>query len=123
MADFIPLARAAMLAHRRLFPGERVRDTKRLDLLAVALSARIALYQQENEKAVPRRLKEEEVAAGRFVRGATRLEFANRPPLRFLMVSQGEFERSLAGLAEQALLGSIWKCRRPTPGYSSVKDA
>ncbi|HEU4352875.1 MAG TPA: hypothetical protein VFR66_13480 [Burkholderiales bacterium] len=54
-AELIPLARAAALAYGRLFP-ERVEDAKTLDLLAVALSARAPLYQQENDKgALPTR--------------------------------------------------------------------
>src|ERR1043165_4331989 len=94
--ELIPLARAAALAHNRVFPGQSVRDMKTLDLLALALSTLAPLYQREGEKDVPRLLEEGEIAAGRFTRGATRLEIAGRAPLRFLMMSR----RDLAGALE-----------------------
>ena len=100
--DLIPLARAAALAHNRVFPGESVRDMKTLDLLALALSTLLPLYQRENEKDVPRRLDPSEVAAGRFTRGATRLERPNRPPLRFLMASRRDLSPALEALAKDA---------------------
>ena len=97
--DLIPLARAAALAHNRVFPGESVRDMKTLDLLALALSTLLPLYQRESEKDTPRRLDATEVAAGRFTRGATRLERPNRPPLRFLMVARADLPAALEGIA------------------------
>lgn len=97
--ELIPLARAAALAHNRVFPGESVRDMKTLDLLALALSTLLPLYQREGEKDVPRRLDEAEIAAGRFTRGATRLELPNRPPLRFLMVARGDLPAALEAMA------------------------
>jgi hypothetical protein len=106
-AGFIPLARAAALAHERLFPGQRVKDAKTLDLLALALSAHVPLYQQDNEKLPPHRLAAEDVAAGRFTRGATRLEFADRATLRFLMVSRQELVPALEIMAGDARLGTL----------------
>jgi hypothetical protein len=100
--DFIPLARAAALAHNRVFPGESVRDMKMLDLLALALSTVVPLYQRENEKEAPRALDKAAIAAGRFTRGATRLEIANRPPLRFLMVARRDLSVALEALAKDA---------------------
>src|SRR5262245_46887945 len=96
--DLIPLARAASLAHNRVFPGESVRDMKTLDLLALALSTHLTLYQREGEKDAPRALDRSEVAAGRFTRGATRLELPNRPPLRFLMVSRRDLPAALEAM-------------------------
>jgi hypothetical protein len=98
--DLIPLARAAALAHNRVFPGESVRDMKTLDLLALALSTLVTLYQRENEKDAPRALARDEVAAGRFTRGATRLERPGRPPLRFLMVARRDLSGALDALAK-----------------------
>jgi hypothetical protein len=98
--DFIPLARAASLAHNRVYPGEPVRDMKRLDLLAVRLSALLPLYQRESEKESPRLLDTATVAAGRFTRGATRLEFAGRPPVRFLVVARRDLSDALAAIAQ-----------------------
>lgn len=97
--DLVPLARAAALAHNRVFPGESVRDMKMLDLLALALSTVLPIYQRENEKDAPRRLDPAEVAAGRFTRGATRLELPNRPPLRFLMVARRDLPAALEATA------------------------
>ena len=97
--DLIPLARAAALAHNRVFPGESVRDMKTLDLLALALSTLVPLYQREGEKDAPRQLDPAEVAAGRFTRGATRMELPNRPPLRFLMISRRDLPGALEAMA------------------------
>jgi hypothetical protein len=121
--EYMPLARAAALAHDRLFPGQRVKDAKTLDLLALALSARIALYQQESENAPPRRLHGDEVAAGRFTRGATRLELAGRPPLRFLVVSCRELESGLSALASDTLLAATLSNRQRPPACSSAPGA
>ena len=49
MADFIPLARAAALAHERLFPEQPSKDYKTLDVIALALSALVPLYQRDME--------------------------------------------------------------------------
>ena len=115
--DFIPLARAAALAYARVYPGESVRDMKTLDLLALALSTLLPLYQRENEKDAPRHLDPEEVAAGRFTRGATRLERPNRPPLRFLMVARRDLSAALQAMATLPI-------RLPRqPGHSSPRGA
>ena len=96
--DLIPLARAAALAHNRMFPGQAVKDMKTLDLLALALSTLVPLYQREGERDAPRRLDEAEVAVGRFTRGATRLELPNRPALRFLMVARSDLPAALEAM-------------------------
>ena len=113
--DLIPLARAAALAHNRVFPGESVRDTKTLDLLALALSTLVPLYQREHEKDVPRMVGKADIAAGRFTRGATRLELTGRTPLRFLMVSRGDLPGALERLAKDAAVISLISAtsRRP----------
>ena len=100
--DFIPLARAAALAHNRVFPGETVRDMKMLDLLALALSTVVPLYQRESEKEAPRAVDKATIAAGRFTRGATRLELVGRPPLRFLVVARRDLSAALEALAKDA---------------------
>ena len=98
--DYLPLARAAGLAHERLYPEQPQKETKTLDVLALALSALVPLYQRDMETGAVRRLSEDELAGGRFTRGATTVEFANRPPLRFLLV-----ERSATYGAIQRLMG------------------
>lgn len=117
----MPLARAAALAHDRLFPGQRVKEAKTLDLLALALSSRIALFQQESETEAPRRVTAEEIAAGRFTRGAMRLELPGRPPLRFLVVSRRELDEGLAAVAADQLLVTL-NPQRP-PARSSAPGA
>jgi hypothetical protein len=111
--EYLPLARAAALAHDRLFPGQRVKEVKTLDLLALALSSRIALYQQDGESAPPRRVSQEDIAAGRFTRGATRLEVPGRPPLRFLVVSRRDLEAGLEAIATDQLLITLSRPRPP----------
>ena len=122
--EFIPLARAATLAHNRVFPGESVRDMKTLDLLALTLSTLVPLYQCENEKEAPRALDKADVAAGRFTRGATRLERSGRPPLRFLVVARRDLSAALEALAKDAT--AIYRISalirpRPLPGHSSPR--
>ncbi|HYR35973.1 MAG TPA: hypothetical protein VEQ87_16900, partial [Burkholderiales bacterium] len=73
--DFIPLARAAALAHERLFPEQPSKDFKTLDVIALALSSLMPLYQRDMESGALRAVEEAELAAGRFTRGATTLEF------------------------------------------------
>lgn len=96
--EFIPLARAAAMAHERLFPDRPSKDAKTLDLLALALSDVVPLYQRDMESGALRRLGEAEIAAARFTRGATTLEYRNRPPLRFLVVSLSELGAAIPKL-------------------------
>lgn len=99
--EFIPLARAAAMAHERLFPDRPTKDSKLLDLLALALSDLVPLYQRDMESGALRALEEAEIASGRFTRGATTLEYRNRPPLRFLVVSLSELDAALPKLAQE----------------------
>ena len=122
--DFIPLARAAALAHARVFPGESARDMKTLDVLALALSTLVPLYQRESEKEAPRALDKATIAAGRFTRGAMRLEFAGRPPLRFLVVARRDLSAALEALAKDAAATyriSTLIRPRPQPAHSSPR--
>ena len=86
-AEYLPLARAAALVHARLFPQESAKDVKTLDLLGLAISALIPLYQRDMKSGAVRALDGADIARGRFTRGASRLEIAGRAPLRFLLVS------------------------------------
>lgn len=114
--DFIPLARAAALAYARVFPGESAREMKTLDALAVVLSTLVPLYQRESEKEAPRALDKATIAAGRFTRGATRLELAGRPPLRFLVVARRDLSAALEALAKDAAaIYRIAALTRPRP--------
>ena len=119
--ELIPLARAAALVYSRLFPAESVKDAKTLDLLAVAISARVALYQQESEKGPLRSVGETELARGRFTRGAARLEFSDRPPLRFLVVPRAALYAALDAIAGDPITSS-YRRRRP-PACSSARGA
>jgi hypothetical protein len=107
MADFIPLARAALVAHERLFPGQETKDAKTLDLLALALSTVMALYRRAEESDALERLSDAAISAGRFTRGATRLEFRDRPPLRSLMVMRAELPGALEKLLRESLAARL----------------
>ena len=87
-AEYLPLARAAALVHARLFPQESAKDVKTLDLLGLAISALIPLYQRDMKSGAVRSLDGADIARGRFTRGASRLEIAGRAPVRFLLVSR-----------------------------------
>lgn len=123
--DLLPLGRAAMLAHDRVLPGQEVKDAKTLDLIALALSTLIALYQRDGKSDAVEQLGAATLAAGRFTRAATRLEFRDRPPIGSLMVSRAELARALEALARDpaiaARLGAISSRRRPPPGCSSAR--
>jgi hypothetical protein len=127
-ADFIPLARAAALAHDRLFPGHGVKDAKTLDVIALALSALIPLYQGNVENGAPAALDAREIARGRFTRGATRLEFPDREPLRFLLASRRELYAAIDAMAKDPTC-PVWRlCRpqfhpQPPAPYSSARGA
>ena len=101
--DFIPLARAAAIVHERLFPEHPGKDAKTLDVIALALSTLMPLYQRDMESGALHELGEAELAAGRFTRGATTLEFPNRPPLRYLVVKRAELDRAARALMSDAL--------------------
>src|SRR3954465_2737255 len=98
LQDFIPLARAAAIAHDELFPDQQVKESKALDVIALALSVLIPLYQRDPENGSVRALSELEVATGRFTRGATTLEFATQPPLRSLVVSREQLYAAIESL-------------------------
>ena len=119
-AEYIPLARAATLLYARLFPGDKVKDAKTLDLLAVAISARMPLYQQEVENGPVRQVAEREIARGRFTRGAARLEVPDRAPLRFLLVPRAALYAALESIAADPILK---KSRPRPPAYSSPPGA
>jgi hypothetical protein len=117
--DYLPLARAAALVHARLFPDERVKDAKTLDLIALALSALIPFYQQEGEKDAPRVVPPADIAKGRFTRGATRLELPDREPLRFLLVSRAELYPAIERIAKDPTCPILRWCRRLPPAECS----
>lgn len=101
-AEHLPLARAAALAHDRLFPEQPTKEVKTLDVIALALSTLVPLYQRDETGAL-QRVGEAELAAGRFTRGGTRLEIAGRPPLRFLVVSRSALHDAIDKLAQDSL--------------------
>lgn len=114
--DYLPLARAAALTHEHLYPDQPQKESKTLDLLALALSALMPLYQRDMESGALRRLGEEELLGGRFTRGATTVEFANRPPLRFLVVSREQLSRAIQTLSTDALTSArVRLAMRQTP--------
>ena len=105
--DHIPLARAAALAYERLFPEQTAKDSKTLDMIALALSSVMPLYQRDTETDALRLVEESEIAAGRFTRGATTVEFAGRPPLRYLVVSRSELSAAIEKLMSDSLAATL----------------
>jgi hypothetical protein len=120
MDGYIPLARAAALAHERLFPGEPVKEAKALDLLALALSTLLPLYQRDMETGALRALGEDELACGRFARGATTLEFSHRPPLRFLVVPRAALPSAIEALVRESPL-ALRQWRREATAAPSLR--
>lgn len=104
--DYLPLARAAALAHEHLYPEQPQKETKTLDVLALALSAVVPLYQRDMETGIVRRLSDDELATGRFTRGATTVEFAHRPPLRFLLVERAPLYGAIQRLMNDSLIAA-----------------
>jgi hypothetical protein len=124
-AEYLPLPRAAALVYARLFPQDGVKDVKTLDLLGVAISARVSLYQRDMKSSAVRALKADEIARGRFARGASRLELPDRPPLTFLLVARAEFTSALEAVVRDPLLAALrsTSTRPRRPGYSSARGA
>lgn len=106
-AEYLPLARAAALVHARLFPRESAKDVKTLDLLGLAISALIPLYQRDMKSGAVRALEGADIARGRFTRGASRLEIAGRAPLRFLLVSCRELYPAIERITKDARLHAL----------------
>jgi hypothetical protein len=102
--EYMPLARAAALVHERLFPEEKLKEMKTLDLLALALSSVTTLYQRDEATGEIRPLPAEEIADGIFTRGATRLEFHDRPTLRFLVVRRDALGGAIKALVDDPLV-------------------
>jgi hypothetical protein len=84
--------------HERLFPGHGSKESKTLDMIAVALSALLPLYQRDIKSGALHAVAASDVAAGRFTRGATTLEIPHRPPLRYLVVSRENLAQAAAAL-------------------------
>jgi hypothetical protein len=121
--DFIPLARGASLAHDQLFPDQDLKESKALDIIALALSVLIPLYHRDPESDSLRALTESELASGRFTRGATTLEFATRAPLRSLDVSREQLHAAIGRRREDALSAgrvSLTRRQMKTPGKPGV---
>jgi hypothetical protein len=81
-----------------------------------------SLYHQESEKGALRPVEKAELARGRFTRGATRLEFGDRPPLRFLLVPRRELTPAIDSIAKDPLLAATLS-RPRRPAYSSARGA
>jgi len=100
--DFIPLARAAAMVHERLFPEHPSKETKTLDVIALALSTVIPLYRRDMQSGAVQAVSEKELAEGRFTRGATTLEVPYRAPVRFLVVARGDLQRATETLVRDS---------------------
>lgn len=103
MPEYLPLARAAVLVHEQLFP-DQPKESKALDIIALALSVLVPLYQRDADSGSLRALSESEMTSGRFTRGATTLEFPNRAPLRFLVVAREPLYKAIETMREDAII-------------------
>jgi hypothetical protein len=102
--EFIPLARVAAMVHDRLFPEHASKESKTLDVIALALSAVVPLYRRDAESGAVERVSEQDLSTGRFSRGATTLEFGGaRPPLRFLVIAREELSRAIETLVRDSV--------------------
>lgn len=113
MEHFVPLARAAIIAHDRLFAGQATKDAKALDMVALALSSLMPIYRRDETTDTVERLSDAQLSAGRFTRGATRLEFRDRPALRSLMVSRDELPGALEKLLRDSLAAARLRAISP----------
>src|SRR3954451_14472714 len=101
--DFIPLARAAALIHERLFPGHGSKESKTLDMIAVALSAIVPLYQRDMASGTLHAVAASDVVAGRFARGPTPLEPPPRAPFPSLVVPRKARAKAAAALVADSV--------------------
>ena len=103
-APSLPLWRAVIVAHERIFPEVPDLDDRVLDVLALALTELMAIYTRDSVGEEPRRVTDEEICVGRFTATATRLEFANgRSPIANLTVSKLELDRALTMLKVESI--------------------
>ena len=86
---FIQLSKAVTEAHRRLFPDEPSRNSKTLQVIALALTALIPIYRRESV----RELTEPELLAEKFTMEA----------MEDLIVAQIRFEAALKTMQLQSL--------------------
>jgi hypothetical protein len=86
---FVPLTKALVQAHSRLFPDEPYRDPKTLHTIALALTALMPIYRADTK----RELTEPELAGERFTEAGMEL----------LAVSKRRFEAALDTLQVASL--------------------
>lgn len=101
--EFIPLARAAAIVHERLFPEHATKESKTLDVIALAISAVVPLHRRDMESGAVLPVSDEDIAAGRFSRGATTLELGARPPLRYLVIGREDLARALEAIVRDSV--------------------
>lgn len=117
--DFIPLARAAAIVHERLFPDHATKESKTLDVIALAISAVVPLHRRDMESGAVVAVSDEDIAAGRFSRGATTLELGARPPLRYLVIARDDLARAVEAIVRDSVTAarvSLTLRQSPRPG-------
>ena len=120
--DFIPVARAAALLHDRVFPGFAVKEAQTLDMLAMALAGVISMYLRDPDTGAMRTLDKGVISRGQFTRGATRLDFGDGHPLRFLLVSRKELMPAIETLATDPSVLKILP-QQPHPAAPTARAA
>ena|SRR5438105_6460254 len=100
----MPLAAAARLAYRRVFGTQldRAPSNDELDLVALALSAHLAIYGVHAPGRPIARISEPDLLAGMFCGGAARFETVHRPGVMFqLSVERCELDQTLGKLERE----------------------
>jgi hypothetical protein len=107
-SDTIPLFTAATLAYDRVFSTRRSKGgtptVDELDLVALALSTRLAIYGVRAAGREPSRLSDEELTRGMFFGGAMRFELGEGfAAVTKLAVRKADLERVLDELRRRPM--------------------
>jgi len=89
--------------HERLFPDHATKESKTLDVIALAISTVVPLHRRDMESGAVLPVSDEDIAAGRFSRGATTLELGTRPPLRYLVIARDDVSRAVEAIVRDAV--------------------
>jgi hypothetical protein len=113
--ELVPLSSAAATAYLTLADGPRAARAQLSaglrDVAAVALAACIPIYGACSDDEPLRRLTDADLDGGRFVQGATRLQFRNgKRAFTRLAVTTADFADALIRLARAGVNFSLARC-------------
>lgn len=105
--DLLPLSIAARRTYARFFPYHAFDESdagRTLDTVALALSALVPIYKRDSRDAPLEKVSEQELSAGQFAKGATRIDFADgRPAIEFLAIKRADLDVALKTLERSIL--------------------